>query len=244
MTIVVPMAGRGSRFSYRGDNKPKPLIAVAGRPMIAWAVQSLAGFRSMRTVFVVLREHEIRFGVSAMLRSLSGVDATIVHLDSVTEGQLCTVLAAREFIEPDEGLLIASSDTYVVSELASDIAGSAPDCRGLISVASMPGDRWSFARVSECGDVVEVAEKLRISDYASTGLYYFSRGGEFLEIADELIRNREKTKDEYYVMPVYNKYIQRGWRVRLSIAKEMWDLGTPQALNAFEGHLHEESATR
>ena len=85
--------------------------------------------------------------------------------------------------------------------------------------------------------MVEVAEKVRVSDNASTGLYYFSRASEFLEIADAIVQNREKTKGEYYVMPVYGKYVERGWRVRLSLAKTMWDMGTPQALEAFEGYL-------
>jgi len=188
-------------------------------------------------VFVALSEHETGFGVSTLLMNLAGPNTEVVLLDSVTEGQLCTVLAASRFINPDEGLLIASSDTYVVSDLANDIANCDPTCHGLISVASAPGDQWSFARVDETGDVVEVAEKTRVSDYASTGLYYFSRAGEFLEIAHAIVRNGEKTKGEYYVMPVYGKYLERGWRIRLSHAKAMWDMGTPQALGVFERYL-------
>jgi dTDP-glucose pyrophosphorylase len=205
--------------------------------MISWALDSLAGLRSTRMVFVVLREHEEQFGVSAMLRGLAGPDIEIVLLDAVTEGQLCTVLAARRLIEPNEELLIASSDTYVLSELAVDISQSSPECRGLISVATMPGDRWSFAGVDAAGEVVEVAEKVRISDHASTGLYYFKLAGEFLEAADEIVQQEQRTKGEFYVMPVYRKYIERGWRTRISLAREMWDLGTPDALRAFEEHL-------
>jgi len=237
VVVVIPMAGRGSRFSDSQPLTPKPLIPVAGRPIVAHALDSLSGLCPKRIVFVALREHESRFAVSTLLRNLSGPNAEVVLLDSVTEGQLCTVLAARKFIDPAERLLIASSDTYVVSDLASDIANCDPTCHGLISVANAPGDQWSFARVDEAGDVVEVAEKIRVSDYASTGLYYFSRASEFLEIADAIVQNREKTKDEYYVMPVYGKYVERGWRVRLSLARAMWDMGTPEALGVFERYL-------
>jgi dTDP-glucose pyrophosphorylase len=105
----------------------------------------------------------------------------------------------------------------------------------------MSGDNWSFARTDKTGRVVEVAEKLRISDYASTGLYYFSSGREFVSVAAEVISNGEKTKGEYYVIPVYQKYIQRGLDVRTSAASELWDMGTAEGLAAFERHLVAES---
>ena len=237
MNVVVPMAGRGFRFADRGVETPKPLISVAGRPMIAWALQSLAGLSYRQIIFMALAEHEACHRVSILLHSLTGLSAQVILLDGVTEGQLCTVLAAREFISGDEDLLIASSDTYVVSNLAQDIARRPADCRGIISVADVPGDRWSFARTDEGGRVVEVTEKVRISNHASTGLYYFANGREFVAVAEEMIRNGEKTRGEYYVIPVYQKYIQRGWRVGISVASEMWDMGTPEALSRFEQHL-------
>lgn len=234
MKVVVPMAGRGSRFADRGVKTPKPLIPVLGRPMVAWALQSLVGIPYTQIIFVALAEHETSHGVTTLLRNLVGRQVDVILLDAVTEGQLCTVMAARESIDTDEDLLIASSDTYVVSNLAQDIAERQPDSRGIISVTDMPGDHWSFARTGETGRVVEVAEKVRISDHASTGLYYFSNGKEFVAIAEEMIRNGEKTRGEYYVISVYQKYIQRGWRVDVSRASEMWDMGTPEALERFE----------
>jgi hypothetical protein len=49
-----------------------------------------------------------------------------------------------------------------------------------------------------------------------------------------MIRNKEKTRGEYYVIPVYNKMIASGMKVGISIAHEMWDLGTPEAKARFE----------
>lgn len=239
MKIIVPMAGRGSRLAGPLAQPPKPLLPVAGRPMIAWALQSLTGVVYSRIVFVALREHEEKWGVTQQVRELAGADADVVLLPEVTEGQLCTVLAAREFLTDDEDFLIASSDTYIVSDLESAIRDRLPDCHGIISVADMPGDRWSFARVNAANRVVEVAEKIRISNHASTGLYYFSSGREFTTVADEIIRNGEKVRGEYYVIPVYSKFVARGWPVEISQAREMWDMGTPEAKRAFESHLRQ-----
>jgi dTDP-glucose pyrophosphorylase len=147
------------------------------------------------------------------------------------------VLEARERIEDEEDLLIASGDTYVVSELGRHIRERAPLCRGLISVAAMPGDQWSFARVSADGQVEAVAEKERISEYASTGLYYFASGREFVEAATETMRQRETIRGEHYVMPLYQEYITRGWRVGIDVASAMWDMGSPDALDRFQDYL-------
>lgn len=230
MKVVISLAGRGSRFASQGVATPKPLITVAGRPMIAWALQSLVDVPYSDIIFVALAEHEVRYQITEVLRTLSGKVAKIILLDNVTEGQLCTVLAAREFINTDSDLLISSCDTFVVSNLGQDIRQRPPDCRGIISVTDAAGDHWSFARTDETGGVVEVAEKVRISNHASTGLYYFASGREFVIVAEEMIRNAEKTRGEYYVIPVYQKYIRFGWRVDISVASEIWDMGTPEAL--------------
>jgi dTDP-glucose pyrophosphorylase len=233
MKVVLPMAGSGSRLAGQGLSTPKPLIETAGQPMVFWALESLDRLPISRYIFVVLREHDRVWQLGSLL-SARIPNAEIVAIDKVTEGQLCTVLAARDLIDTDEDLLIASCDTYVVSNLADDIARRDPACRGILSVADMPGDRWSFARTDESGRVVEVTEKVRISNHASTGLYYFSNGREFVEVADGMISRGERTRGEYYVMPVYQKYIERGWRVEISPAIEMWDMGTPASLEAFE----------
>ena len=176
MIVVMSMAGRGSRFAGHGVARPKPLIPVAGKPMFAWALRSLDGLAYSRIVFVVLAEQEAHFGVTSLARRYAGDRAEVVLLDDVTEGQLCSVLAARDYFDRDEDVLVASSDTYVRSNLARDVARCRSTCHGIISVADLPGDRWSFARTDESGAVVEVAEKVRISDHASTGLYYFANG--------------------------------------------------------------------
>jgi dTDP-glucose pyrophosphorylase len=236
MILVLPMAGRGSRFSNVGYSTPKPLIEVNGFPMIYHAFQSFKGVEFTKIIFITLREHEARFKVSEILRSQVVKNFEIVELEEVTEGQLCTVLAAKEFLRKGESLLIAASDSFVESNIDEDIKKT--DLDGLISVINLPGDQWSFAKTDEKGRVIEVSEKVRISDNASTGIYYFKDAGLFLEEAETMIRNKEKTRGEYYIMPLYNKLIAKGYNIGVSLAKSMWDMGTPEAKSKFEEYLN------
>lgn len=230
MIALISMAGRGSRMSGHASGQPKPLIPVHGRPMVAWACDSLRSLRPRRWVFVALEEHNHDGAVQRAVESIAP-DGTLILLEAVTEGQLCSVLAARGHLEPDESVLIAPSDSVVQHRLEEAIAGAPSSCRGLISVANMPGDRWSFARTSgRDSEVTAVAEKERISDHASTGLYFFGKAGEFLDAADTVIAENRRVRGEFYVMPVYDEYLRRGWRVDIAPADGMLDMGTPDAL--------------
>jgi NDP-sugar pyrophosphorylase family protein len=237
LKLVIAMAGRGSRLAIEGSEIPKPLVSVGGRPMVAWALESLKNIHFSEMIFVILEEHERGYGISERLRELFGAKIIVIKLAAVSEGQLCTVMSAHDLIDVDEDLIVASADTYIVSEIKNDIAGKPLACQGIISVANIPGDRWSFARTDASGRVVQVAEKIRISDQASTGLYYFSNGRRFVQNAEQIIRSGRKMRGEYYVISVYEKYIEQGYRIDVSAATEMWDMGALESLRNFEVHL-------
>ena len=237
MKVVVPMAGRGSRLATTAGTVPKPLIQVMGRPMVSWALRSIENVLFSQIIFIALKEHDEKFQVKKVLSSAMERPFELLLLDGITEGQLCTVLKGKSHINTDEDLLIISSDTYVISDIGKHIAQRGRDCSGLISVASLPGNQWSFAQTDEKGNVIRVAEKERISDFASTGLYYFSNGRIFVERAEEVISRGERTKNEFYVIPLYQKYIDRGEVIGISQAKQMFDMGNPEALNASETFL-------
>ena len=237
MKVVVPMAGRGSRLANTAGTTPKPLLSVMGRPMVAWALKSIEDVPFSQIIFIALKEHDEKFQVKKVLSSAMERPFELLLLDGITEGQLCTVLKGKSHINTDEDLLIISSDTYVISDIGKHIAQRDRDCSGLISVASLPGNQWSFAQTDEKGNVIRVAEKERISDFASTGLYYFSNGRIFVERAEEVISSGERTKNEFYVIPLYQKYIDRGEAIGISLAKQMFDMGNPEALSASETFL-------
>ena len=242
MNIVVPMAGRGSRFARVGIQTPKPMIDVRGRPMYAWATESLPLDLATRIIFICLAEHLegnlLRRDIETRYAKLNPI---IVPLDHVTEGQACTVLEARQHIDSDQQLLIYNADTYCRTSLHKTLPRVSKDVGGVLGVFRAPGDKWSFARTDTGGAdgrVIETAEKVRISDWACTGLYHFTRGGDFVRYADAVIRDNERVNNEFYVAPIYNRMIADGVDVRLDLAEEVWVLGTPEDLAHFEQNYH------
>lgn len=124
MKLIVPMAGKGSRFFNRGITLPKPLIPIAGEPMVSWALKSVSLISFSDIIFICLLNHENEHNISLQLQKYIKRDFQIVFINNVTEGQLCTVLAASRFFNCDEDILISSSDTYVISNLNEDIIGA------------------------------------------------------------------------------------------------------------------------
>ncbi len=238
MNIVVPMAGRGSRFAAMGITVPKPLIEVRGRPMYTWAVESLPLMLADRLIFICLEEHlrDLRLRRDIEDR-YAATNPVLVSVDQVTRGQACTVLTATHLINNETPLLIYNADTYCRSSLEECLAGRERNADAILGVFEAEGEQWSFARLDEIGRVVETSEKRRISPLASTGLYYFRRGRDFVYYATEMIDAGEAVGGEYYVAPVFNRMIARGADIRVAHAKEVWSLGTPGDLAYFETHF-------
>ncbi|MEX0679273.1 MAG: glycosyltransferase family 2 protein [Pirellulales bacterium] len=235
MNIVMPMAGRGSRFAQIGITTPKPLIDVRGKPMYAWATDGLPLVLARRLIFICLAEHLSDRALERDIRArYAQFDPAIVALDQVTEGQACTVLAARELIDDDEPLLIFNADTYCRTTLGQALASLSPRVDGVLDVFRAPGDTWSFARIDNERRVLETAEKRRISEWATTGLYYFRRGGDFVRHAEAMIAAGDRSNREFYVAPVYNRMIAQGADVRANPVDHVWVLGTPEDLARFE----------
>lgn len=234
MIAVMPMAGRGSRFADIGIATPKPLIDIRGRPMYSWAMDSLPLGLVEKVVFVCLREHLDQCNLQEDIETrYADLNPVIIGLDEVTEGQACTVLVARDHIDNDKPLLIYNADTYCRTNLEQTLPTLQAKADGLLSVFQAPGAKWSFARTNDEGRVVETAEKKRISQWACTGLYHFSRGSDFVRHADEMIAENQRTNKEFYVAPLYNRLIADGADIRIDEALEVWVLGTPEDLEHF-----------
>lgn len=233
------MAGRGSRFLEDAHknfefSRPKPIINIAGHPMIKWALSSLTISSEDKLIFLVLKEHVDNSEIDKKLISIYGNDIEIVVVDQVTEGAACTVLLAERYIDNDMPLLITDSDHYVDGDtLIREIDKWKNKVDGIIPIFYANNSKWSFSSVDEYGLVNEVAEKIQISRYANIGMYYFSKGRDFVWAAKEMIEEDDRTNGEFYVAPIYNYLIRRGKEIRLCRPKFVHGLGTPKDYEKF-----------
>jgi len=233
MNILIPMAGRGSRFETQGYTFPKPLIEVKGKPMIQVVVDNLN--IQAKYTFIVQKEHYEKYNLKYLLNLISP-NCNIVQVDGITEGAACTTLLAKEFIDNDQPLLIANSDQFVEWDSSKTLyAFSNSDSDGGILTFKASHPKWSYVKLNEEGYAEEVAEKKPISNNATVGIYWWKKGSEYVKYAEQMIKKNIRTNNEFYVCPVFNEAIQDNKRIITNeIKKEgMWGIGTPEDLNYF-----------
>jgi NDP-sugar pyrophosphorylase family protein len=237
LTIVIPMAGRGSRFADAGYELPKPLLPIHGVPMIEVVMRNLAPAEPHRFVFICRREHLDAYGFEAGLRA-AAPGCEIVAIDAVTEGAACTVLLAESAIDPDDVLVIGNSDQWVDRTMDDHLAVMRrDDLDGLIMTMTADDPKWSFVELDARTRVTNVVEKVVVSDEATVGIYAFARGGDFLRAAKAMIAADERVNGEFYVAPTYNQLIAEGAAVGIdNVGAEgdgMYGLGIPADYEGF-----------
>ncbi len=235
LNIVIPMAGRGSRFVNAGYTFPKPLIEIKGKPMIELIVDNLRPKCQHKFIFIVQREHYQKYALKEFL-SLIAPGCEIVQTNGVTAGAACTVILAKEYIDNGNDLMIANSDQYIDFDLNKLIEfGRKEKLDGAILTFDSTHPKWSFVKKDKDGLVIEVAEKRPISNEATVGLYYYGKGSDFVRFAQQMILKDTRVNNEFYVCPVYNEMILAGGRIKtLKMgSSQMHGLGTPEDLNDF-----------
>lgn len=250
------MAGKGSRFLDVADTnpeyrKPKPLIKVKGKPMIVWAIDSLAKFRVDPTnlIFICRQDHEDGFKISKSLKDLFGDQIKIVFIDQITRGAAETVLKTKEYINTQEDMIVSDSDHYFDgSFLYEKITNKDSQTQGVIPVFKPPDKdpKWSFSLVETNDVIVAVGEKDKDlaarGALANIGGYYFTHGNIFVREVEEAIAENDLTGDEgkkeFYIAPIYQRLINKDMKIVAAITPKVWGLGTPQDVEYFEKNFN------
>jgi NDP-sugar pyrophosphorylase family protein len=232
------MAGLGSRFSKAGYTIPKPLIDVFGYEMIHLVVKNLMPSINIKYqyIFVCQDLHIKQYEIDKKLKSYVS-NPIIIGVNSITQGAACTVLAAKHYINNDYPLVIANCDQYInfsLTKFYEFLLDNEND--GLIMTMKASGDKWSYINYRN-GKMISVVEKKEISSEATTGIYGFRKGHDFVKYAEKMIKSGKTVNNEFYVAPVYTEMINQSKKIETFnigiLEKNMYGLGTPEDLEIF-----------
>jgi dTDP-glucose pyrophosphorylase len=229
--IVLPMAGLSHRFTAAGYDRPKYALPLAGRPVFDWALLSFRRAFGHEPLLFVCRDLP---GQQAFLEerlSANGVaDARILTLQAPTEGQAETVARGLEWagIGVDEPVSVFNIDTFrpgLSVPANPGLAGS----DGYLETFLGDGTHWSFVEPVAPGSdrAGRVVEKTRISDYCSTGLYYFAKASLYERAYER--EQAARSSHELFVAPLYQHLITDGCDIRFTVidGSDVFFCGTP-----------------
>ena len=235
--IVLPMAGRSSRFFKAGYTKPKFELEVTPQHSVFDCI--LYGYREYfdSETFLLICMDEAKEFVEKRLIAVGVKQYKIAVLQEVTQGQAETVYIGLndQDVDNEESILIFNIDTFRPQYKFPDFRN---DCDGYLEVFIGDGDNWSYAKTDSQGWVTQTTEKNPISNYCSTGGYYFSRAGDFRQAYEHSLQQQETTLGEYYVAPLYNHLIQLGkkYKVDLVPLEEVIFCGVPAEYENLDKH--------
>jgi dTDP-glucose pyrophosphorylase len=227
LALVIPAAGRGSRFSRLGIREPKPLIDLAGRPFFWWAVESVRRFVPLRQlIFVVLEEHVTEFSIDKVIKGFYPW-ATIVEIPDVTAGAAETARIGLSALNLRGPVAINDCDhSFMAESLPATVLALGHDLDGALMCFRSASPAYSYARLNSRHQVVGTVEKQVVSSFAIAGCYLFADSEKFCELYDRY--RRECPYAELFVSGMFNLLAVGQAKIGMLELERHCSFGTPE----------------
>lgn len=229
MKIIVPMAGMGKRMRPHTHTTAKPLLPIAGKPIVQRLVEDLAAVAGEPVEEVAYVIHP-SFG-AAVEKDLLTIAEKVgakgsIHYQEVALGTAHAILCAEKALSGR--VIVAFADTLFRAQLKLD-----KDCDGVIWVNKVDDPRpFGVVKLDGDGIITEFVEKPQefVSDLAIIGIYYFADGERLRMEMQYLIDNDIKEKGEYQLTNAMENMKRKGARFKAGAVDVWMDCGNKNAM--------------
>jgi capsule biosynthesis phosphatase len=233
MNIIIPIGGIGKRFAEEGYKMPKPLINVLGKPMLYRVIESFKlQAENNHKIHIVYHSHLKDYNFETLIKFyFPKLNIAFTCLESPTKGAAETVLVGlKDFSEEElnQPILIADCDTFYEENVIEKYLSSInKNCIFYFEdTQSLP--LFSYIKVDN-NLVTQIEEKIKISDWANTGLYGFENGHLFREYCETVLDSNK----EVYISYVYQQMIKAQLSITTIKVTEFNCVGTPLQLKSY-----------
>ncbi|MBS1547472.1 MAG: NTP transferase domain-containing protein [Bacteroidetes bacterium] len=229
MKIIVPMAGMGKRMRPHTHTTAKPLLPIAGKPIVQRLVEDLAQVAGEPVEEVAFVTNPA-FGAAVeqeLLAIAKGIGAKgSIHHQKEALGTAHAILCAQSALQGR--VIVAFADTLFRAHMKLDT-----DCDGVIWVNKVEDPRaFGVVKLDDRGIITEFIEKPQqfVSDLAIIGIYYFADGGRLREEMQYLIDHNIRDKGEYQLTNAMEHMKQKGARFKAGAVDAWMDCGNKNAM--------------
>lgn len=225
MKVIIPLAGFGTRLRPHTYTKPKPLINVAGKPVLGHLLDKLAELEIDEYIFIVgyLGEQ-----VEDYVNKNYKLNARFVEQKEML-GQAHAIWLAREFLDGSPTFILFV-DTLFEADL-SELGKTEADA--LIFVKEVPDPRsFGVVTLDPDGYITSFVEKPETMEnrLAVVGLYYFKRGSTLIDAVQKLMDQKIMTKGEYFLADAMDLMVKSGLKFRTAPVSVWLDCGKPDTV--------------
>lgn len=226
MNLIIPMAGRGSRIRPHSLTVPKPLLPIAGKPIVQRLAEDIIESMDAKIEHIGFVTGD--FGREAEDRLLEiatalGAEGHIYHQDAPL-GTAHALYCAEPLL--DDKVVVAFADTLFRADFKIDIEKD-----GIIWVQKVEDpSAYGVVKVDDRGIITALVEKPQtpVSDLAIIGIYYFKNGALLHEQIRYIIENDIKVKGEYQLTTCLENMKNMGQEFHVAEVKEWLDCGNKE----------------
>lgn len=228
MNIVIPMAGMGKRLRPHTLTTPKPLIPIAGKPIVFWLVHDIVEVvkEKIDKIGFVIGPNFGEKTEKDLLSIAEKLGATgYIFYQEKAMGTAHAVYRARSILQGK--VIVAFADTLFKAHFKLDTSSD-----GTIWVHKVkdPSD-FGVVKLNDANEIEDFVEKPQseISNLAIIGIYYFKNGKMLRDEIKGLIENKIKDDGEYQLTRVLETLKEKGLRFRTNTVDDWLDCGNKQA---------------
>lgn len=228
LKIIIPMAGYGTRLRPHTWSKPKPLVSVAGKPVLGHVLDIFATVQDAENTELIFIVGYLGEQIEAFMEEHYPDIKTHYLVQEEMRGQSHAIALARNYLQGPT--LIAFVDTIIDADLSS-LADDPADAVIWVKEVEDPR-RFGVVAVGEDGWVQGIIEKPDNFDnkLAVVGFYYFKRGEDLLAAIDEQLSVDVQTKGEYYIADAIGLMLKKGLKLRPETVNVWLDAGLPETV--------------
>jgi glucose-1-phosphate thymidylyltransferase len=219
MKVIIPLAGKGTRLRPHTHVTPKPMLKVAGKPVMQYVLDDVKKLGDVEQVIYITGH--LKEKVEEYAKATYDVPAVFVE-QVVQDGTAGAVALAREYV--DQPVLIIFVDTIFDADLS---VVHHTDADGIIWVKEVEDyQRFGVVVTDNDGNMTKIVEKpsTPISKRANIGLYYIKNWKLLLEGIDHTL-NQPKNKGEYYLTDAFQYMIDKGAKIQVIDVQGWYDAG-------------------
>ncbi len=227
MKIIIPMAGMGKRMRPHTLTIPKPLIPVAGKPIVQWLVEDIIKVCAEKVTDIAFVVGQFGKETEERLIKIAESEGAKGHIYYQDEplGTAHAILCAKEQLKGK--VIVAFADTLFRADFAMD-----EDKDGIIWVSKIDDPKmFGVIKVNEQGVITDFVEKPQtfVSDLAIIGIYYMKDGDNLRREMQYLVDNNIKEKGEYQLTNALENMKKKGTKFFPGKVDEWLDCGNKDA---------------
>jgi len=229
LKVVIPMAGLGTRLRPHTWSKPKQLISVAGKAVLAHVLDMLNSLSDPQNVEFVHIIGYLGEQIEAYVRHHYPDTPAHFVVQENPRGQSQAIYLGREYLMSGPMLMIFA-DTLIDTDL-SFLATETADA--VAWVKSVPDPRrFGVAEIGTDGWVTRLIEKPTemSNNLVLVGCYYFKNSADLISAIEEQMERNIQLKGEFFLADAINIMLERGLKMRVCPVENWLDAGTPDAL--------------